>query len=153
MYYCGWHSVKPTLTLIRHGGVSLVTFACILMNLIIWSVVPSHGHMANQLLVSSLDHYRGGVGMRPTKCKPPCPIRFSKCKLLGLAGTLLPSNCKTANWFNSTGWLQFPYMMASRTKWFGWIGFPPLRGFPLRWELLSGKIYWVVVTSVVITVV
>ena len=88
-------SVKQTLTLIRLGGVSMVTFACNLMNLVIWSAVPSHGHMANQLLVSSPDHSRGGVGMRPTKCKPPCPIRFSKCKLLDLAGTSLPPNCKT----------------------------------------------------------
>ena len=96
IYYCVWNSVKQTLTLIRLGGVSLVTFTCNLMNLVIWSAVPSHGHMANQLLVSSPDHYRGGVGMRPTKCKPPCPIRFSKCKLLDPAGTiLLPPSCKT----------------------------------------------------------
>ena len=106
----------------------MVTFARNLMNLVIWSAVPSHGHMANQLVVSSPDHYRGGVGMRPTKCKPPCPIRFSKCKLLDLAGTLLPPSCKTIRWLVQQ-YLQddcsFYYIMASRTKWSQWVGFLP----------------------------
>ena len=46
IYYCVWNSVKQTLTLIRLG-VSLVTFARNLMSLVIWSALPSHGHIAN----------------------------------------------------------------------------------------------------------
>ena len=131
-------SVKPTLTLIRLGGVSLVTFACNLMNLVIW---PSHSHMPNQLLVSSPDHYREGVGMRPTKCKPPCPIRFSKCKLLDLEGTLLPLSCLLIGSTVFRGLLQFPYIHDDLlNKVVSVSRFSPLRGFPLMWELLSGKI-------------